>query len=143
MAEKRLSEAARPMPEQITYANLLFLAVWLSILLMILTYFAYVTDLVSPHVPMDVVQQHWSSSVGNYLHATQSPHGWGWLRLLDTGDYLNFVGLALLALITIFCYLVLLPGYIRRKDRIYTLICVLEVLVLSLAASGILGTGGH
>jgi hypothetical protein len=143
MTEKRPSEAARPMPEQITYANLLFLAVWLSILLLILTYFAYVTDLVSPHVPMEVVQQHWSSSVGDYLHATDAPHGWGWLHLLDTGDYLNFIGLALLALITIFCYLVLLPGYIRRKDWVYTLICVLEVLVLSLAASGILGAGGH
>ena len=143
MTEKRPSESARPMPEQITYANLLFLAVWLSILLMIITYFAYVTDLVSPCVPIDVVQQNWGSCVGDYLHTTQSPHGWGWLRLLDTGDYLNFIGLAILALITILCYLVLLPGYIRRKDWAYTLICVLEVLVLSLAASGILGAGGH
>jgi uncharacterized membrane protein len=143
MTEKSLSEAARPMPEQITYANLLFLVVWLSILLMIITYFVYVTDILRPYVPIDVVQQHWSSSVGDYLHITQAPHGWGWLRLLDTGDYLNFLGLAILALITILCYLVLLPGYIRRRDRIYTLICVLEILVLSLAASGILGAGGH
>ena len=80
---------------------------------------------------------------GDYMHTTESPHGWGWLRLLDTGDYLNFIGLTILALITILCYLVLLPGYIRQKDWIYTLICVLEVLVLSLAASGILGAGGH
>jgi hypothetical protein len=143
MTEKRLSEAARPMPEQITYANLLFLAVWLSILLMILTYFIYVTDLVSPHVPIEVVQQNWTSSVGDYLHTTGSPQGWAWLRLLDTGDYLNFIGLTILGLITILCYLVLLPGYIRGKDWAYTLICVLEVLVLSLAASGILGAGGH
>ena len=143
MTEKSLSEAARPMPEQITYANLLFLVVWVSILLMIVTYFAYVTNLVSPYVPIEVVQQHWTSSVGDYMHTTGAPHGWGWLRLLDTGDYLNFIGLTILALITILCYLVLLPGYIRRKDWLYTLICVLEVLVLSLAASGILGAGGH
>jgi len=131
------------MPEQITYANLLFLVVWVSILLMIVTYFAYVTNLVSPYVPIEVVQQHWTSIVGDYMHTTGAPHGWGWLRLLDTGDYLNFIGLTILALITILCYLVLLPGYIRQKDWIYTLICVLEVLVLSLAASGILGAGGH
>lgn len=143
MTEKRLSEAARPMPEQITYANLLFLAVWLSILLMIVTYFAYVTQVLAPYVPMEVVQQHWTSSVGDYLHTTGCPHGWGWLRLLHTGDFLNFVGLAILALITNLCYLVLLPGYIRRKDWAYTIICVLEVLVLSVAASGILGAGGH
>jgi uncharacterized membrane protein len=143
MSEKRLSEAARPMPEQITYANLLFLAVWVSIFLLIVTYFAYVIDLVSPYVPIEVVQQNWTSSVGDYLHTTNAPHGWGWLRLLDTGDYLNFIGLATLALVSILCYLVLLPGYIRRKDWLYTMICVLEVLVLSLAASGILGSGGH
>jgi hypothetical protein len=115
----------------------------LGILLMILTYFIYVTDILHPHVAIEVVQEHWSSSVGDYSRTTDSPHGWGWLRLLDTGDYLNFIGLASLALITILCYLVLLPGYIRRKDWVYTLICVLEVLVLSLAASGILGAGGH
>ena len=143
MSEKRTSDAARPMPEQITYANLLFLAVWVSILLMFLTYFIYVTGIMDPHVPMAVVQQNWTQSVNDYLHNTDSPHGLGWLRLLNTGDYLNYVGLAILGLITILCYLVLLPGYIRRKDWIYTMICVLEVLVLSLAASGILGSGGH
>ena len=143
MTDKSLSEAARPMPEQITYANLLFLAVWVSILIMFITYFIYVTGIMEPHVPIEVVQQYWNSSVGDYLHNTDSPHGLGWLRLLNTGDYLNYVGLAILALITILCYLVLLPGYIRRKDRIYALICVLEVLVLSVAASGILGAGGH
>jgi hypothetical protein len=143
MTEKRLSEAARPMPEQITYANLLFLAVWVSILIMILTYFIYVTDIIRPYVPIEVVQQNWTSSVSDYLHTTGSPHGWSWVRLLDTGDYLNFIGLTILALITNLCYLVLLPGYIRRKDWVYTLICVLEVAVLSLAASGILGAGGH
>jgi len=143
MSEKSLSEAARPMPEQITYANLLFLAVWVSILLMFLTYFIYVTGIIKPHVPMEAVLQNWSLSVNDYLHNTDAPHGWGWLRLLNSGDYLNFIGVAVLALVTILCYLVLLPGYIRGKDRIYTLICVLEVLVLSLAASGILGSGGH
>ena len=143
MTDKSLSEAARPMPEQITYANLLFLAVWVSILIMFITYFIYVTGIMEPHVPIEVVQQYWNSSVGDYMHTTGAPHGWGWLRLLDTGDYLNFIGLATLALITILCYLILLPGYIRRKDRVYTLICVLEVLVLSLAASGILGASGH
>ncbi len=143
MSEKRLGDVARPMPEQITYANLLFLAVWLSILLMITTYVIYITGILNPHVPMTLVQQNWSLSVNNYLHNCGAPHGWGWLRLVGCGDYLNFVGLTILALITNVCYLVLLPGYIGRKDWAYTFICVLEVVVLCLAASGILGAGGH
>jgi hypothetical protein len=38
---------------------------------------------------------------------------------------------------------VLVRGYSRQKDWIYTAIAVLEIVVLSVAASGILGTGGH
>jgi len=53
MDEKSLKDAAKPMPEQITYANLLFLAVWVSILLMIITYVAYVFQILDPHVPLE------------------------------------------------------------------------------------------
>jgi hypothetical protein len=49
----------------------------------------------------------------------------------------------LLALMTIFCYLVLVRGYIRQKNWIFTVIAILEIVVLSVAASGILGSGGH
>ena len=56
---------------------------------------------------------------------------------------MNFLGLALLALMTIVCYCVLLNGYTKRKDWIYLTIAVLEILVLTVAASGILGSGGH
>jgi hypothetical protein len=44
---------------------------------------------------------------------------------------------------TIFCYLVLVRGYARNKDWIFTTIAILEIVVLSIAASGILGGGGH
>jgi hypothetical protein len=133
----------RPMPEQITYANLLFYGAWLGIFLLMVTYFLYVSGLLSPHVKIPMVPQYWGKSVHDYMAATGSPQGWDWTALLHKGDFLNFIGMALLAVMTIFCYIVLIPGYIRRKDWSYTVICVLEVLVLSLAASGILGGGGH
>jgi hypothetical protein len=44
---------------------------------------------------------------------------------------------------TIICYLVLVRGYSRQKDWIFMAIAVLEIVVLSIAASGILGAGGH
>ncbi len=133
----------RPMPEQITYANLLFYGAWLGIFILMVTYFLYVTGILSPHVKISAVPQNWGKSVHDYIAATGSPAGWNWVALLGRGDFLNFIGMALLAVMTIFCYIVLIPGYIRRKDWAYTVICVLEVLVLSLAASGILGGGGH
>ena len=81
--------------------------------------------------------------VAEYLELTHSPHGWGWVALLSKGDFLNYIGFVLLALMTIFCYLVLLRGYIRHKNWIFSTIAFMEIVVLSIAASGILGSGGH
>jgi hypothetical protein len=85
----------------------------------------------------------WGKGVSEYLEMTHSPHGWGWVSLLGRGDFLNYIGFVLLALMTILCYLVLLRGYVRQKNWIFACIALLEILVLSIAASGILGSGGH
>ena len=131
------------MPEQLRYANILFIGAWLGIALMIVTYFIYVTGFRAPHVDVTVITQNWDKGIDEYLKITGIPHGWGWLSLLNKGDFLNFLGLCLIAILTIFCYLFLISGYRKRKDWAYFVIAILEVLVLSLAASGILGTGGH
>jgi hypothetical protein len=56
---------------------------------------------------------------------------------------MNFVGIAILAGLTIACYLAIIPTLMRKKDTAYLVIAVVEVLVLTLAASGILKGGGH
>ncbi|MFH1913032.1 MAG: DUF1634 domain-containing protein [Pseudomonadota bacterium] len=133
----------RPMPEQIIYANILALGAYLGILIMVVTYVLYVTGTIGAHIEMEMVVRNWHLNVQEFIQVTNSPYGWGWVALLGKGDYLNFLGMALLALLTIVCYLVLLPGFVRRKDWTYFSICLAEVVVLSLAASGIFGSGGH
>ena len=133
----------KPPPEQVVYATLLFYGAWTAILVMMLTYLLYVSGILDPHVEVSQVTQNWDTRVSEYLAATHSPHGWGWANLLHKGDFANYIGLALIALLTIFCYLFLIVGYGRRKDWIYFAISVIEVVVLSLAASGIFGSGGH
>ena len=133
----------KPMPEQIAYANLLFIGAWAGILMMIITYFFYVGGIITPHVDVVLITQNWDKGVDEYLKITNSPHGWKWLSLLTKGDFLNFVGIVLLAIMTIICYLLLIAGYKKRKDWPYLFIAVMEVVVLALAASGILGAGGH
>ena len=132
-----------PMPEQMTYANLLFIGAWAGIVLMIITYVIYMTGTLSPHVDVALITQNWDKGVDEYLEITNSPHGWGWLSLINKGDFINFLGLVLIAVLTIFCYLFLIVGYGKRRDWVYFIICMMEVVVLILAASGILGTGGH
>ena len=137
------SKSLKPMPEQITYANLLFIGAWAGILLMLITYFIYVTGILSPHIDVTVITQNWDKGVDEFLEITHSPHGWGWLRLLNKGDFINFIGLVFIAVLTIICYLFLVVGYKKRNDWVYFYICLFEIAVLTLAASGILGTGGH
>jgi hypothetical protein len=129
--------------EQIIYANILVIGVWAGIFILVTTYAIYLSGILSSHVELSIIPTIWGKGVAEYLEITHSPHGWGWLFLLTKGDFLNYIGLALLALMTIVCYLVLVRGYIRQKNWIFTVIAVLEIVVLSVAASGLLGSGGH
>ncbi len=136
-------EDLQPSREQIIYANLLIIGVLAGLIILVTTYAIYVTGILPAHIEISLIPELWGKGVGEYLEITHSPHGWGWVPLLAKGDFLNYIGFALLALMTIFCYLVLVRGYIRQKNWIFTVIAVLEIVVLSVAASGILGSGGH
>jgi hypothetical protein len=56
---------------------------------------------------------------------------------------LNFLPIAFLSILTVICYLAILPGLMRKKDTAYVVLVIVEVVVLLVAASGILGSGGH
>ena len=133
----------KPSEEQIIYANLLLMGMVAGIVVMMITYVIYITGLLPSHVDMQSISANWGNGIHEYLENTHSPTGWGWVGLLLKGDFLNYVGFALLGLMTIFCYLVLVRGFFRKKDWIFLVISVLEIAVLSLAASGLLGSGGH
>jgi hypothetical protein len=141
--DAQANSASRPPKEQVIYANILVIGVWIGLAILFVTYAIYLSGLMPSHVDMSVITANWDKGVGEYLEITHSPHGWGWTSLLGTGDFLNYIGFVFLALMTVFCYLVLLKGYIAKKDWIYASIAFLEILVLSLAASGLLGSGGH
>jgi len=131
-------------PEQKVYARLLFWGSWLAIAMLLITYFIYVFGLIEPYIPVEKIPQYWSMPSNEYVHQAGAPTGWEWASLLNRGDYLNFVGLAFLAGMTIICFTVcLIPSYIKQKDTFFLVISILEVCVLVLAASGILGSGGH
>ena len=138
-----LSKAPQAPPEQITYANLLFYGSWGAIAILIVTFFVYVSGVFESYVPINEISQYWSMPVGQYVHEANILIRWGWATLLGKGDLLNFIGIAILAGMTIVCYIVILPYYVKQKDIPFVVLIVLEVLVLCLGASGLLGTGGH
>jgi hypothetical protein len=129
--------------EQLTYANLLDKGMKIGLLILIVTFLIYLTGILKPHIPVSELPHYWGFSVHDYLENAQVEPGWAWLGLLGKGDFLNFIGIAFLAGVTIICYGRIVPILFRKKDTVFAVIAILEVLVLVLAASGLLKAGGH
>ncbi len=135
--------------EQRIYANVLATGMYTGLLLLLVTFALYLTGIMEPAVPIEVLPDLWGLSVGEYLEAVNHEYihrdghltGWWWLSGLGFGDYVNFLGVAVLSGVTIVCYFAIIPTLVRKGDRVYGIIAVLEAMVLLLAASGILVAG--
>lgn len=129
-------------PEQVLYASILQKGMYFGLLILFITFALYAFGIMKPYIPLDEVSHYWSMNVHDYLHHTNIQTGWSWLGMLNCGDFINFVGVAVLAGVTIICYLAIVPLLLKNNDKVYAILALLEALVLSLAASGIL-TVGH
>ena len=145
-----LELSAEANEEQLLYARILDWGMYFGLGILLLTFGLYLTGAIAPAIPLEEVSNYWTLSAYEYLEVTnheflQRDHvvdGWQWLYVLNMSDYLNFVGIAILALVTIVCYLGILPTLFKKKDWIYLAIAVTEIVVLALAASGQV-SGGH
>lgn len=129
--------------EQMAYAKVLDMGMKVGLLALIVTFIIYLSGVLTPHVPVRDLPDYWGLSVHTYLNHTGIHPGWSWLGMLGKGDFLNFVAIAFLAGVTVLCYGAIIPILFRKKDKVYGAIAIIEVLVLVLAASGILKSGGH
>ncbi len=129
--------------EQIAYARLLDRGMRIGFIMLVVTFLLYVLGIMTPHLPVEDLPRYWSMPVKEYLEATGIHAGWGWLAMLHKGDFVNFFGIAFLAGVTLLCYVSIIPIFLRKNEKIYAWISVLEVIVLALAASGLLRSGGH
>jgi len=138
-----LKKDIKASPAQLRYADTLFYGALLGFVAMLVTYTLYVLGVLTPQIPLEEMPRLWSQSAAAYRAAGNIPQGWGWLALVGKGDMCNFIGIAFLAALTIFCFVQLAIGLVRQKQWLMAIIAILEVLVLSLAASGVLVAGGH
>ena len=129
-------------PEQLRYARLLNWCTRVGLVVLLLSFAAYVFGLAESHVAPERLPELWIHPVGRYLELTDSPTGWGWLALVHRGDVAGLLGIAILAGSSVLCLLALVPLYWARGDRRFVAICLAEVAVVVLAASGWLA-GGH
>lgn len=129
--------------EQVAYAKILDRGMKAGLLVLIFTFIIYMFGLLPSYIPVNDLSKYWGMPVHEYLEHTGIHPGWAWLNMLNKGDFLNFIGIAFLAGVTMICYIAIIPILFKKKDTVYGVIAIIEVLVLVLAASGILSVGGH
>ena len=136
-------ERTKASEEQMIYAKLLSYGTAIGLATLVTTFILYVANILEPVIPISELPKNWHLSVKEYMHSNNLPHGWGWVHFINRGDFVNFIGIAMLSGLTIVCYLAIIPSLLRKKDTAYAVIAIVEVAILVLAASGVLTAGGH
>lgn len=129
-------------PEQLRYARLLDWGTRLGLVVLLLSFAAYVSGLAESHVSVSRLPELWVHPVGRFLELTDSPTGWGWIALVHRGDVAGLLGIAILSGTSVLCLLALVPIYLARGERAFAAVCLAEVAVVVLAASNWL-PGAH
>lgn len=128
-------------PEQNRYAEWLRWSGWFGLVLLIVASLLYMTGVLPAHVPVGELPRVWTMS-SREMAASVGSHGdWAWLALLHKGDMLSLLGIAVLSGCSALPLLAVVGIYLRRGDRLFAALCVLQVAVLALAASGFVSVG--
>jgi apolipoprotein N-acyltransferase len=128
-------------PEQILYASILEKGMFVGLVILFITFALYAFGIMKPYIPLDQVSQYWGMPVGEYLKHAHIGTGWSWIGMIQYGDFINFIGVAVLAGVTIICYVAIVPILLKNNDKVYAVLAILTALVLAFAASGILKVG--
>ncbi len=132
-----LERPAQP-AQQLRYAALLERGTRIGLVVLTVSFFAYISGLLPAHVPPESLPRLWGQPVGHYLAQTHSPTGWGLLAILHRSDILGLAGIVILSGCSVVCLVALVPMYAARRDTAFVALCLAEALVVLVAASGVL-----
>ncbi len=127
---------------QLTYATVLSWTSTFGIIFVVAGYLIYVFQLLPAAVSPAEIATKWHLKAAEFHKAVPVPSGWDWITQLGRGDVLSYASIIYLSSVTMFCLAVIIPLFFKEKDRIYTVITLLQVMVLVFAATGII-SGGH
>ena len=123
------------------YARWLAWGTRLGLALLVVAFLAYIAGL-PPHVPIESLPVLWQGSASELLARAGLRAGWQWASLVHRGDMLVLAAIALLASCSLGALAAVLPVFRKRGETVFVAICVLQIAVLVLAASGLL-TAAH
>lgn len=129
-------------PEALRFAAWLQWTTRIGLTVMVASVAVYLLGWLPARVAPQQMAQLWSRPLAEYLQASGAPTGWAWLMDVGHGDMAGLAGIAILAGGTMPALLALIPVFRRLDQKVFVRLCIAEVLVLALAASGLL-SGGH
>jgi hypothetical protein len=109
---------------------------------LVVFFLVYTFGLLEPHVAHHRLPELWRLPAHEFLEATGIGPGWGWTAWLHRGDLLTLVGIATLAFASVPCLAAIMPFYWATRQRALLAICAAEIVVILLAASGLV-SGAH
>ncbi|MGB2688605.1 MAG: hypothetical protein WBC36_06440 [Desulfobacterales bacterium] len=139
--DEKTNTLLKASPEQLLYAKILEKGMYSGLLILFITFGLYTFGILDPYIPLDKVSEYWSYNVNDYLKHAEIKAGWAWVGMLKYGDFVNFIGIAILAGVTILCYAAIVPTLLKNNDKVYAILAIIEVIILSAAASGLLAVG--
>ena len=137
-----MKEVPAMQPEAQRYATLLEWGTRVGLVMLLLSFAAYVSGWYVPHVPLERLPSLWGLPVNTFHEMARTPQDWDWRLIIQHGDHANMVGIGVLAACSLPPLVALIPLFLKQRNgAVYAAICGLEALVLVLAASGVLSSG--
>jgi hypothetical protein len=129
---------------QIAYAKTLDIVTHVGIVVIAVGYLVYILGVLPDSVSIDAIAANWHLRASEMQHQLPVPSGWSFTTSIDSmlkGDVISYMTIIYISLSMIACLLVAAYVFMREKNFAYTLISILQVAILCIAASGILMAG--
>ena len=126
---------------QLVYARVLEIVSYVGIAFLAAGYLVYVLQLLPLSVPIDAIAGNWHLKASEMQQKLHTPAGWSIVSSpaeLFKGDVVSNLSIYYLAMATLACLGFASVTFYREKNYLYTTIAVLQVVVLLVAASGLI-----
>ncbi len=127
---------------QLVYAKILETVSSIGFVFLAMGYLVYVLQLLPLSVPIDAIAANWHLKASDMQQKLHTPLGWSFTSgapaSLAQGDIISYLSIFYLAMATIACLVFAAVTFYREKNYIYTTIVVLQVVVLVVAATGLI-----
>lgn len=131
--------ARDPFEAQRVYSRLLALLARVVGVLLAIVFALYASGVMPSYVPIERLPSLWGLPADKFIAQAGIPAGWrGWLLLARYSDMLVLCVLCALISLTTVSLLVAVRIFRRHRERALVWICILQIVVVGLTASGVI-----